>query len=262
MSSIKDFSDSLAEEILTEVADGFLGERKSVEDQIHVFRSCVTRLEIKGRQVLENAALLNYLLINKRQVDVFYRDIGAAGHPFVDVEGRLADGIFIPEIPFVIRKKNKYVQTVILAYALLCTGLDEYLHGSNLPEDDPSRDGEPDVNLRMVMIMADLINEKIKKLSQGRSPTSVLQYARSFNPEMLQKERVTGAVSADYKSALDRKLAFKRIEPDRLPVERFAEIPDLRQVLKKITLSCKRIYRDNKTEIRSRLLCFKNVRSS
>lgn len=260
---MKDLSDSLVEEILTEVANGFLGERKKVEEQIRVFESCVSQLNLKRRQVLKKAALLNYLLLSRRHVETFYRRIGVDKHPFVAVEGQLEKGVFLPEIPFVIRKINKYIQMVISVYRMLVTGVNDYLYGSDKPDDDPVNDREqiPDVNFRMIMIMADLINENIKKLAHGKSPSSVLQYARSFNPEMMQKEKITGAVSPDYKSRLDEKLAFKRIEPDRLPIERLPEIPDMSRVRKNIINYCKDIYPFNKSEIRSRLSRLENILS-
>lgn len=256
---MKELSDSLVEEILTEVAEGFLGERKQVEEQRRVFNDFVARLKQSAQKIEKRAALVNYLLVDPRHVAAFYRCIGTDQHPFAAVAGRIEKGIPLPQPCFVIRKKNRYIQLLFSAYTALKTDLDNYLHGSLDPgaQSEKMENGVPDVNLRMVMIMAELINERIEKLSRSKSPSSVLQYARSLNPELMEKEKITGALSADYQSRLDEKLGIAPIDTDELAIERFPELPDINTPKKEVVRLCRQVYRMHKQEIQTRLIRLK-----
>ncbi|MFO7965224.1 MAG: hypothetical protein R6U50_14970 [Desulfobacterales bacterium] len=258
MSSTKDMSDSLVEEILTEVATKFLDERKRVEEQLRAFESYLSQLKSIGRCVVKRAASLNYFLLNREGAADFYRCIGIEDHPFIDVKGRLEKGIGPPPMPFAILKKHKYTRLVKAIYTTLKSDVDAYLYGK--PDDDQRRFTEEEqipVNLRMVLTMADLVNENIMKLTDGKSPSSVLQYARSLNPEILEKEKITGAVSSEYTSRLDQKLAYQTIDKDRLPIDRFPEMPGLDRIGKDIDGFCERLFASHKPEIWLRYLRFR-----
>jgi hypothetical protein len=255
MGKDKDFGDTLAEEVLTEVASGFLGERKEIDEQIALLDGYVAQLNQKAEQVKKKAAFVNYLLLEKHLVGQFYQSLGIDSQTFSEIPGRLLADVGIGKIPFAVGLKKRYLRLIFMAYDLLYRALTEYLTGSEVLSDynEKSEIKADEPNFRMVMIMADLINEKIKKINYGKSPALVLRFAKSLNPQLLEKEKITGAVSPNYECTLDNALALAPLDPDCLPIEKFPELPETESARLSIIKTCEVLYPFHKTEIARRI---------
>jgi hypothetical protein len=260
----KDLGASLAEEILTEAATGFFTERRELDGQAAVLDAYVSRLAQKGEQIKKKAAELHYLLLEKQYVEVFYQDLGVDARVFSKISGRLFQDAPSLKIPFAFGLKKRYSHLVVMAYDRLRTALTAYLFGQDDLNDFKKcpEAPEPEPNYRMVMIMAELINEKIKKINEAKPPSSVLQFAKSLNPEMLEKEKITGAVSPNYEGVLNQTLGLSPIDTACLNVERYPELPDLNSARLTIFKFCEKLYPFHKAEIEKRILQMKALISS
>ncbi len=264
MSKGKDLGASLAEEVLTEAAAGFFSERRELDEQAALLDEYVSRLAQKGEQIKKKAAELHYLLLEKQYVEGFYQDLGVDAQVFSKIPGRLFPGAPFLKIPFVFGRKKRYSHLVVMAYDRLRTLTAAYLFGQETLNDfrNPPETPQPEPNYRMVMIMAELINEKIQKVNDGKPPSSILQFAKSLDPETLEKEKITGAVSPDYECVLNQTLGLLPIDTTCLNVEKYPELPGLNAARSIIFKFCKKLYPPNKAEIEKRILHMKALMAS
>jgi hypothetical protein len=252
----KDFGDALAEEVLMEVASGFLGERKEIEDQIALLNGYIAELDQKAEQVKKNAALVNYLLLEKDFAGQFYISLGVDPQAFSEIPGRPFIDVRFRKIPFAFGLKRRYLRMAVMAYDHLHFILTAYLTGrEELIDFNEGADiSATEPNCRMVRIMADLINEKIKKTNYGKSPASVLRFAKSLNPQLLEKEKITGAVSPDYEFSLDKALGLAPIDAACRRIKNFPQLPDTQTARPIIVKTCEKLYSGYEPEIRRRVL--------
>ncbi|MGA8279800.1 MAG: hypothetical protein WB853_02800, partial [Desulfobacterales bacterium] len=123
-----DFIDPLVEEILTDVAGSFFGNRRLLDEKIDLFHSYVQALRFKEAEVRNPAALLNNLLLQGHQAPAFYE--------MLNVEGTLltAAGAVVPQnaqlcMPFAFGFCTRFVKLVCNAYDALQKSCAVYLHG-------------------------------------------------------------------------------------------------------------------------------------
>ncbi len=248
MSPHYDFSEPIAEEVLSDLADNFFSSRKELDDLTDIFQSYIGIFREKERTVSETAGFLNWLLINRSTGAAFYECLGMNSPTLLlAAESRLPDESIMPEkIPFAFTKKGEFVKIVLRAYNALQKASDEYMNGSPASSDS-------DVYYKMLLKMAMLINEKIRNINNSLSPYTVLDFARRFNAEAQGKERITGGTLDGYAVSIDSKLACQPIDFDRLQIKSYPELPEQNTVISEITAFCKKNYPDKKKEIRKRI---------
>jgi hypothetical protein len=254
MSHGKDIGDMLVEEILTDVATSFLGERKEIEDQIVIFNTYVTALKKKEIGISNLVSRLNSLFLETRFTELFFRSIGVEPEKFLCLCHEPCPQDPVEKLPFFLSSKNKYIFISTAVYRRLQEAVTQYRGGGNAINcfEKPYCTDE-DVNYQVVLLMAEMINEKIKKMKKSKSPSTVLQFAKSLNPELTEKEKITGALSSDYEESLDRKLEQPLIDVSGLSLKTYPNLPEAGEVRDKIVCHCKALYKTHKKEI-SRLL--------
>ena len=251
MTRMDDFSDAITEEILTETANDFLGKRKKVENQIEVLQTTIRTLEEKSRRISKIISLLNYILIKEPYISEFYITIGAPRIPQWSLEGHPHFDLFKKKLPFSIRPKKTCIRLISEAYRLLQESIDDYMGADdNAHPAGKSGISANTVTYPMVVAMIGIINENIARVNHDRSPSSVLQFARSLNTQMAQKEKITGAVSGDYEARLDSKLRLESVHlPDTLI--KYACLPKAEKVGPEIASFGRRLYHETKHPVQS-----------
>ena len=247
---MKDIGDMLVEEVLTDVATTYLSERKEIEDQVELFDRYVKELAQKEQRITQLIAVLNYLLLKKEYVEDFFQLLSVDPDDFTPIDGELYAAALPGELPRTFTLKIKYVQLVLSAYTRLQKTISTYLGGEDdyhsFSEEKHSRKME--INYSMAVYMAQLINEKITSLNKRKSPSSVLQFARSLGTEQVGKEKVTGAMSSEYEEQLNKKMMIKAIDMDKISMKAYHRLPETRQVHNKITAWCKNRFKSDKKE--------------
>lgn len=244
-----DFSKPMIEEVMIDLADNFFSSRKELDEMTDIFQSCLCMFREKELVVSERAGFLNWLLIRKDAAEEFYESLGMnSPDPLLSAESRLPDDKIIPEkIPFAFTPKGKFIKLVLRAYHDLHKAADEYMNGY------PGDSDTCDVYYRMMLKMAMLINEKIRRINQGLAPSAVIGFARRFNPEAMGKEQIAGATLDGYDFSIDSKLAYQILDPDSLQFKSYPELPEPGTVLSEIISFCEKNYAENKEEIGKRI---------
>ncbi len=249
MNPFNDFSDTLAEEVLTDMADTFFGARKQLEDMIEIFQSLVEELREKEVEVAGRAGFLHYVLLRGKVAGDFYESI-KVDSPQILLESKFSDKCLPYKIPFAFTDRGKFTKLVLWAYDALQNACDEYINGKYY--DDPEEKGRKKLTIHYKLIknMCKVINEKVYKVNTDVSPVCVLQYAKKFDPETMEKERIAGATFGGYACSIDEKLAYKTIDFDSLQLKKYPELPKEDKVNFEITLFCKKNYPKYKDEIK------------
>jgi hypothetical protein len=254
-----DFIDPLVEEILTDVAGSFFENRRQLDEKIDLFHSYVKALRRKEAEVRDPAALLNHLLLRGHQAPAFYE--------MLNVEGTLltAAGAVVPQntrlcMPFAIGFRTRFVKLVCNAYEALQKSCAIYLHGR--PETDMTT--TPDstqVYYDLVLEMHRLVNQEIKRVNASISPSCALQFAKRLNPQMVQKEQVTGGGASDARS-LDDKLCYTPIDLQALSLTKYPELPEIGTVLPEIKRFCETLCKAHGEKIKEDMADLKSRLSS
>jgi hypothetical protein len=235
-------ADSLAEEILTEVAQNFFGKRRLVEKRIQLLHEYASELHKISRRLDQQIRLLHFLLIDQKKMLEFYHKIGVTQPPNQlqpEFDSRLIPII----LPISFTARQKYVQLVLAVYKNVHKSCHEYMYGNH-----PGDAFAPDYKL--FKKMCDLVNKGIKQLNEDASPTTVIQYMKQFDVIGAHKEHIAGAHINRERHGLTGKLAFKSVDIDSFKVKTYPDFPSPGQVGTEIKSFCKHNYRAVKKDVR------------
>ncbi|MDM8524395.1 hypothetical protein QUF80_13590 [Desulfococcaceae bacterium HSG8] len=250
MNPWNDFSETLAEEVLSDMAGTFFGARKEVEKMTELFQDFVEKFRAKQAETDVRAAFLNYLLLDEKSARSFYESLR------VDAEELLSESRFpdnMPgDIPFAFTAKGEYIGLVLREYDSLQKACHAYLNGES-DEDILGRETEPEhVYYNLLVTMCDLINEKIHSVNNDMSPSGVLQYARKLVPGTRDKQRITGGITyGGDECGINQRLSFQPIDFASLQLKKYPELPGISQVNSRITSFCKKHYAEKKGDIKA-----------
>lgn len=244
-----DFSEPLVQEVLTDMANTFFGTRKELDDMMEALDAFVEELRQREAAIALRAGFLNHLFLDERAARDFYAAI-KLDSPELLLEAEFSDKTISQEIPFAFSTKGEYIKLVLSAYDATQKACHEYLNGKLC--EDPEEQGRMDVTVhyKQIVKMCEIINEKVHQVNTGMSPVCVLQYAKKFNPEAEEKERITGATFGGYACSIDDKLAYRPINFDSLQLKKYPELPDHDEVYHEITSFCKKEYHRHKADIK------------
>lgn len=230
-----DFIDPLVEEILTDVAGSFFEKRRLLDKKIDLFNSYVQALRRKETEVRDPAALLNHLLLRGHQASAFYEMLNVEGTLLTAAGAVVAQNARL-HMPFAVGLCTRFVKLVCNAYEALQKSCAVYLHGR--PETDMTTNPDSThVYYDLVLEMHRLVNQEIKRVNASISPSCALQFAKRLNPQMVQKEEVTGGGASDARS-LDDKLCYTTIDLEALSLKKYPELPEIGTVLPEIKRFC------------------------
>jgi hypothetical protein len=259
-----DFIDPLVEEILTDVAGSFFEKRRQLDEKIDLLHGYVQALRFKESEVQNQAAFLNHLLLQGHQAPAFYE--------MLNVDGTLltAAGAVVPQnaqlcMPLAIGFCTRFVKLVCTAYDALQKSCAVYLHGRS-KADMTAKPDPTKAYYYLVLEMHRLVNQEINHINASISPSCALQFAKRLNPQMVQKEKITGGGASDARS-LDDKLCYTTIDLETLSLKRFPELPVIGTVLPDVKRFCETLCRahgkkikDVMADLKSRLSACKTKR--
>lgn len=242
MKSHDDLSGSLADEVLTEMAHNFFGERVQLEDNIQFLHKTAERVRQKERRIYEKAAFLNHLMVAPEAARALYRAIGIAPGIF-DVKADVT-GVALPAFPpSALTRKGEYVKFVLWAYDALRSACENYLKGNASDDRGGTETESHDADYRLVQSLCALINQEIDRINRRCLPTQVLQAVKRFDPATQSKEYVTGG-GTEYgdQCTLNENLAFQPIDFSSLNLRELPELPPLEKVRDAVTREAKANY--------------------
>jgi hypothetical protein len=109
----------------------------------------------------------------------------------------------------------------------------------------------------LVLSMHRLINRDIERINSSISPSCALQFAKRLNPQITQREQITGGGAADGRS-LDEKLCYRPIELQALSLRQYPDLPAIGLVLTDIKRFCEALNRADARHIKAVLTDIKS----
>jgi len=248
-----DFSKPLADEVLTDMANNFFGDRVGLEENIRYLYSMADLVRKKEAMIYERAAFLNYLMLTPQAARSIYRASGVDEEIF-GVRGDITENVLPTPVPTALTRKGEYIKFVLWGYEALQHECWNYIHGTREGLPEKERPTVDDADYLLLKSMNQLINEEIDRINNRCLPSQVLQTAKTFDPTTRAKEYVTGG-GAYYgdECTLNENLAFKHIEFSSLNVREFPEMPSLEKVRDGIIKEVKANYAQNKTRVHDML---------
>ncbi len=254
MDSFEDFNRSLTEEVLNDMAESFFGARKQVDNFTDLLEHLAEKCREKGREVASAAGFLNYLLLDRKGTETFYRELSVeaeAAEPLIATEPSKSSLPNPP--PSAFTRKGRFIQMVEAVYSQLYANTDEYLHGrADVDPSDKSLESIP-ASYGLIKNMVMLINEEIRKVNKNMEPGEVMRFVRGFDPETRGKGRITGGLFSDYSQGMNQRLAYQPIEFESFELTPYPELPKPEKVQSSLRSFCKSYYGENKDRIGERV---------
>ncbi len=226
MAPSDDVSDVLAEELMTEMAGSFFGDRRRMEDRLAVLDEMVAQLKERAGRVDDRARLFHRASTTpERGRELLNRlSVEAGAFPAEAGVPRRA----LPERPpAAFTSRGAYVKLMETAYHRLQTAAAGYMGES--ASDSPTGDEEEGPTYRLIEAIVRLLNEEIARINQNRSPNQVLRTAKRFRATDPGSEAVAGG-GGHFEDGfgLDQGMAFSPIRLADLELRTFPRMPALR----------------------------------
>lgn len=252
ISSLEDYSNSLAEETLVEMAESFFGARKSVEEESEHFMDSAGKVKEFGEEALDRASLLHALLLDPSRVTAFYELLGVKPGQLLEWVDPEHAKLYV-KIPFAFTNKGRYAKLLANVYEIVAGLFDEYLNGRYY---SPLRHGgrkRLSLHYNLLKDWAGHINRRIRDVNEGMAPSCVLGFAKGLDCSMVEAERITGATLPGYACALDHDLQMPSVNCQALGLKEIPALPPLDQVKDKLLSFAKDVYKTEGSRVQGLL---------
>lgn len=248
MVDFSDFADKLQQDVVTDMAEAYFGDRKELEEMIDAFHRMVEEFREKGPALYQAAARLHTLLLDRATARAFYiaLDIVPSCIPVSDVSARP----FFESLPMAFTVLGRYERCVSRAYAILRDVADEYLNGRYYTDSDADGRKRLTVHYIRLKALAEYINDKVDKVNRTMSPSETLRYVKKMDVEQSDRERLIGDACLVDGCSLDVDLKFQPIDFEGLKLPLIQDLPRLDQVKPAIREFCRSIYPDRKQDMK------------
>jgi hypothetical protein len=245
-------SDSLNDEVMTDMAESFFGSRRAMEDDLELFQAMLRRLDERKVELQRVFAVLRRLLLDEGELEALLRRLGADPEQAPEAVEPL-DPRPCGKPPSALGFSRRYARVLQWAYACFRDALDVYRHGRW--EDDPEQPGRKtlSVSREQVRDRCEELNERIRTMNTTCSPVCMLQYIKEMDPGRMERERITGADFAGYACSLDDKLAFQPLDFDSLGFPAYCDVPEPKQARDALRDTAVRLARERGDEARQAL---------
>jgi len=249
MSVRDDFTVDLEEEILSEAAHTFFSKRVRLDREIEAFSHATGKVRKQMHKTLRTAETMHGVVIEPEE---FYAALGVEPKDLLREEP-WEEALEPLEVPFGLTLKGRYVALAKSLYRELAAETGKYNHGEVYKD--------PETTL---MKRTDHYNELLEwhqeldtqiALQNENLPTYSLQFVKSFNSELCEKENLMeSCVWVPHGSNIDQKLAFKGIPFSCTGLVEMPDLPPLRNVRTKLHRFLEETYDRHQGQIHEILL--------
>ncbi len=240
MVDFEDFADQLQQEVVTDMAESYFGDRKNLDDMISAFTTMVEEFRHMALKLSRASATLHHLLLDRETAKSFFiaLDIVPSCIPFSDDPPRL----LFDSLPFAFTGSGRYQKCVFRAFSMFQKVADEYLNGVYF--NDPELKGRKRLTVHYLRLKAlcEHINEEVERVNNKMSPSGTLRYIKEMNPVRAEQEKLIGEACLSEGCAIDKELAFHPIDFDALGLPVVQDLPPLYKVKDVISGFCKEVY--------------------
>ncbi len=250
-SSLDEFREELAGEVLSEVAERFFGDRLEIEQMHETLDLHIGSLRNMSERIGNDLAALETLLIHDTGRKAFFDALDIDRTAFPDTAGRVMDDPAVfPEMPKAWTRKKRYVLWVAQAYDRFQKECHRYRYGGGGKKTTPDASEEMITDVELIREMATLLNKKIHKVNNQTASECTLQFVRSMDLQTAEAERFTGAViPGRYTTGLTESMCYLPIDIENLPIVIYPVPPEYEQIKNRLHGILIRFYGQNRKEI-------------
>ena len=221
MTSGSDFADDLKHEVLCEMADNFFSRRCRLDERLENFQDLLTRVRKRAVPALASIQALRRLLLAHPEADAFLAGLG------LDPSSLPADADAAPKFsrPMALTAAGRYRKAVSRAYETMRREITRYNEGGYTA--DPRQPGRmmPIPGYDHLLGVAAKINAEIEAVNASQSPSDMLRFSKSLEPDRMSQESACGSIGDACR--LDNALAFIPLAPETFDVPSLPTPPPL-----------------------------------
>lgn len=251
MKGIDDLTASLTTELLVEMADSFFGARKALDEEKERFQTQVSVVKALGEATLDRISLLHRILLEDAYVRELYASLGVSPEPFIRLVQEPSNWKISP--PFALTSRKRYEKLILRTYGEAARYVHRYLHGEYY--DDPQLPGRKRLSPSYLQLetWAAAINKKIRKVNEGHSPSSVINFSKSLNGSQVRYECISEATIDGYSNSLDQSLAISSLDFQASGLHALPELPVREKVKPQLVQFARGLYKQHKERINALL---------
>ena len=234
--------------MLVEMAEGFFGARKSVEEESEQFAAMAAKVREFGQAALDRASLLHALLFDDETVHEFYLRIGVKPDKLLLWVEPSQARLFV-KIPFAFTTQGRYSKLIALVYRAVFEAFDEYLNGRHYSAVRYGSRKRLSLHYKFLKDWGGNINRRIRSVNEGLAPSSVLGFAKGLDLGRAEAERVTGATIPGYASSLDQDLKIPPLDCLALGLKELPELPAPDKVEAAVASFAEQLYKADKERV-------------
>lgn len=248
MADMKDLSDALSDEFMSEVADNFFGTRKALDDAFDYFDEKVNSLTNKIEKLYRRSAYLKCMSLGGDNYRKFWISIDIDPEPFIVPEGYPCEKVS-EKRPFSFTARGGFIKSFGMAYERLHESVEDYIVGNYI--DSPDGNGKKilTANRTDLVKLCESINANVRKVNSEFTPSSILQFTKSLNPESAIKDKI-GSSDSGHSNKFDNDMRFMEIDFASLGLPDFPLLPEEKKISNSIVEFCDELYSENKDLIK------------
>lgn len=193
MTDFNSLSAALKGEVMTDIASGFFGARKAIDDERELFQHVESDLRLAEQRAMYTCAQLKILLTSERDFEKLLQLLGVSVDFLDRVES--TEPWVNMQVPFALTTEGQYKKCVLKTYEAMFNAFESFLHGITYKTTDTLRKFGHTTGYYRYMEWCEDLNERIRKVNRDRSPTHVLSVVRGLDVEKVAKQRAIGTIN-------------------------------------------------------------------
>lgn len=249
MVDFKDFADKLQQEVVSDMAESYFGDRKALDDLIATYHRMAESLQTQVSSLNQAAARLRVMLLDQDTLELFSDTLGIPSNSIVETDVQ-ARPLF-DSLPFGLTDRGRYRGCLYSAYSMYQKSAARYLNGEY--SDDPEQPGRKvlSVNYLQLHDLAERVNGEVERLNNDQVPSKTLRYVKQMDTEGAERSRIIGEPFLQEGCSLDCELKFEPVDFKALKLPFVQDLPELYKVKPQIKQFCKEIYPSRKSDMRN-----------
>jgi len=207
----QNFIEDFYSETMAEMAGNFFSRRKDMDARLEGFGRLAEEVRFIGEKALRRWKSFFILLPDEKAVAGFFTRRGVDVSSLSALAGAGGDPWrFRP--PHAFTASGRFRKSVRHVYEAVHLAAKDYLEGgyANDPKNPKKKIITPSYS--MLQRLAKMLNEEVVKLNTTQNPSMILAYCKSLDPAEGERENITGGLSGEDCSKIDRDMAFKPID--------------------------------------------------
>lgn len=229
MTDFNALSDSLQDEVMVEIASGFFGARKAIDDERELFEHVENDIRLAEQRALTICAQLQALLTGNACLKELLNTLGVPTTFLNRVKA--VEPWLTMELPFAFTDEGRYKKCVLQTYEHMHVAFSAFLHGMTYKRKDREEKFGKTTGYYRYIEWCNELNDRIRKVNRDHSPSHVLGVVREMDVEKIAKQKIVGTINAKTGCMPGDDMCLLLLQCDEL---RALELPELPALDKKL----------------------------